>query len=660
MTTEELLSKGFDTRQINQMLKINEYGLDLSIIDVFTPLETLRQIKDGLKNKKINDILISYAKTLISDGHNPIEMLINMDNVTDKFAYICYCLLNEDYDITTLKKLTIQSFYAISESILSGCKISLKCLEDPNLSVSVVRKAVNLAMRGTCIEEYFNKGFSNDRILNILSVKESDSTLDVTPLFDMSYNDSQIEIIAISIKNGIDLLNYCDNKFSASQMSVIYNGLRDGIDVTVYNKRRYSSSQMQIISDVLHHNKFCKYYEMEDDKVDVNKILNANYQSALMNLIFICQKDKVNTDLIENKGYNFEQAFAILEGQRSGIDTTLYADPSNSAEEMRMILNAIRLKNEKKYDVDMSFILDKSVSTKSKMMYLIELVTVSFKDVDLNKDKSTSLDDIIINKSTDLNDYYLNEYNEEEMSYIMYSEEVVNAKTCDGYVIKVTAEVLNFPDIRLMTSDCDIISEQLVSTYKTEIENLIKIISFVEYDEVQGYCIKNLAMDKRTEYINLEDMGDCFEDMCKFYDRILDNTIDAVAFDRCRNFTIFDDCESMAESFGPDITKVMLSYDMKCPKITGFIFDKQLRGKYGDLTNEELNAAFKTEVETAYASFVNDTYIAIMYDRRKKGIRIEDVYGSRNIREKLEKLFNVKFKEFNICDELDVKHEEAR
>lgn len=647
-----LSSKGFNDKQISQMLKIKELGLDLSNINISTPVEKLRIIKDKLKNNEIPKNILDYVNILIKDGHDPVELLVDIKNQSNRYIRICYELLCKDYDIENLKKLDREKFCKIAEAILGGCRVSLKCLESPNLSLGIVNKGVEVACGGVEIEEYFNKGFSEERISQILCIKECNPKLDVSPLFDMSYDDKQIGVLGQALIHKIDLLSYCDNKFNYKQMWQIYNGLCDDVDVTIYNKRRYSANQMEIIEEALLYNKHL--LENNVETIDITKILNPNYQSALMDLIFMCEKDKVDTSLIENKGYDFGQAFTILDGKYYGLDTSLYADPSNSAEEMRTIFNALILKNENKYDIDMSFILDKSVSVKSKIKYLADLIGSSYKNIDFSKSEKDTLDNIINDKSANIDNYYLNLKNNKKDKIFLYNNTLFSGITTDGCEIKLKYADLYLPDLIMKRTDMSNINLELVLTYCDELKKLINIISFVGYDDENGYYIKNLATGKCTEYIAKSDIGDFLYHFRRLYERIVDNTIEATAYKREMCFTVFNNLETMAQSFGPDVEKIMLSYDMKMPKTKAYIFEKDLHEKYGNLSKKEFSEILMKEVEMQYASYIDDTYEAFLYDKDGNLSYVTCIYGSRNIKEKLEEQFNVEFKEyteFNIMNE---------
>lgn len=641
MTAQDLAKKGFDNAQINQILKINEYGLDLSGIDVYTPIDILRKIRKDIKDINIiTTTQLQYARDLVSNNHNPIEILFGLEGRNSYFISTCYRLLEMDYDISKLKLLPCTTFQEIADCIMDGCKVSLKCLEDPELSLPLIKKALNAANQGIEIEEYFGKNFSEDRIMEILNVKIKDSTIDVSPLSDTSFNDEQASVLAEALIKKLNLTAYCNNTFDANQMKQILIGLSNQVDVTIYNKKRYTGEQMEVILAALCHNKYCEQYEEDEDCVDVDKLLNSDYESALMDFIFMCQKEKVDTEIIENKGYNFAQALLIIKGREEGIDVSIYSAPSNSAEEMRTIKNAINLSD--KYDVDMNFILDKTVSTNSKIKYLIDLISTSYKDVNLNAE--FSFDEILEGITVplmEINDYYY------ENDYCYYDEGdiIYKAKTDNDCIIEVNYNSLFEPDITINTTDEEDIGEKLVSIYRNELEELAEIISFIGYDRDKGYFVKNLVTGETT-YISSDEIGESFDEICDLYQYIIESSIEAIEYDSSDNFSVFYSFETLADSFGPDVAKVLLSYEMNSTDITAYIFAKELHDKFGDLSNKEYHEIFERDLEKMYAYYMEDTYEAIIYDKDNNIIDRNHIYGSRKLEETLEELFNVKIVEF--------------
>ena len=196
-----------------------------------------------------------------------------------------------------------------------------------------------------------------------------------------------------------------------------------------------------------------------------------------------------------------------------------------------------------------------------------------------------------------------------------------------------------------------LVHPDLVDTYEEEIKNLIRIISFIDFDEEEGYTLKNLIDDDIRDHLNLDDVENTFEGFCKFYDKVLYNTLKAVRENDIEPFTVFDDYVGLAESLGPDITKIMLSYSMDSPGLTAYTFDRTLRKEHGNLSSDEFNAIFKKELELCYAAHMDDTYRAVLCHSDGTVIRTENIYGSRNLKEKLEEMFDIEFKEYKMFNE---------
>lgn len=320
MLIDRLLKRGFSEAQADLIQRIDcVHDLDLSMIDPDTPIEVLKKIDLNLRYDVYNGAQVILAKMLAQDGHNPLELLNGMEKASDKYSALCYELLAMDYDVRILKEMDVVSFYKIGEAITNGCEVSLKCLENPNLSEALVKKAVFAAESGVEIAPFFNKGYSEEEIMDILN----------------------------EVMRGNPLGLKRDNS----------------INISVSKEENKSYKPKRNVSDWLRAN--------EDNLID---------------LIYVCEKRGLDVSAIKSGEYDFNQALVIMQGVLDGINIPAYCNYRNSAEEMRIVLDALLLKREK--DVDMRFILDKTVNINSKRAYLD----------DLNRGEK-SLDDILSNSS---------------------------------------------------------------------------------------------------------------------------------------------------------------------------------------------------------------------------------------------------------------------
>lgn len=616
-----LMNRGFELRQINQLVALDELGYDLSEIDILTDIDTLKTFRKNIENNLYSEANAKIIKDFANEGLNITQLIkyswdttslkrlgdmvkagVDISNITDKF------------DVNQISEL----WHAVC---VNGTDISY--LINPEIPAPLMEKTCLIVDKRpeyeSVLKEMYESNLDIERIKVLISAiydsLKEEKMIDVRPLMNDKYDTKQTRIILEGLRRGINILDYCDERYNSYQMSCIFTGLTNDIDVTLFNKLRYDECQMDTILAWL-------MYLGNDDK-DINVILDDRLNSAQMELLISRKSSGMDISLFEDRKYTYEQMFAIYTGIKKGVDVSIYKDTGFSGEEMYTVMNALKMQKEG-YDIDIDIFLNPEISLDEKLKILISKLKIP--TINLNVE---TLDDKI--NKTDL-DYFYGHYVERD------DNEIINVKLGNDSTIIFTPSDVDVPANNIVYFEEDYsIEESFVETYKEEIEKITEILSFIKYENNQ-YCLYNLLKKDPVETLDLS--IDCCEEyeIDYVYEKIIEETASYLGGDDYYEYSpLFFDGYELAEYGGPDAEKLVISKNMRMFTDNMYAIERDF--KTNDINH--IKKLFNELYSKFYAFYSEDTFEYKILDKNGKEIDNGVWYGSFNLKERIEREFKV-------------------
>jgi hypothetical protein len=259
-----LIKEGFNEKQINQLVKIQEAGYDLlegyydeyycnvniikeKYVETNDNIEKLRELKDVLlKNKFSKGQLIE-----IMEGYK----------------------LNIEYSIYSDIKFNWSQMLEIKEGLIDNVNI-LKY----------------------CDESYENTQMEQIKI----GLKDE---VDVTKYCNKKYNEDQMRQIRLWLEHKIDITLFCNDAYTEDQMNEIGSGIEMCVDVRQYNDVKYNNNQMKILKSILVYNNKNSDKEIDIELFQNEKILSGEMYNLFFMLVSGNQNEKIEAYKKLNK-YN--------------------------------------------------------------------------------------------------------------------------------------------------------------------------------------------------------------------------------------------------------------------------------------------------------------------------------------------------------------------
>lgn len=221
MEINEYINKGFNTMQINQIIKLED-KMNINKIKPNDSVEFLRNLNAIIstkeRSKNINGLIYIGLKK----------------GVTDVAKWY-------DEGITTKKKLS----YLIE---LKSKKYDVNKLIENNYNVQQLELINKYISSNIDVEPYIKAG--KDTLKINLIVNGIKAGIDISDLFD-TYSNEQIYRIIYAKELGFNLMDFIDNKYTASQLDEIIKGLPDLSDITPVLNPKFSIRTMRTIIDGL-------------------------------------------------------------------------------------------------------------------------------------------------------------------------------------------------------------------------------------------------------------------------------------------------------------------------------------------------------------------------------------------------------------------------
>lgn len=337
---EDLILKGFNASQINQLTKIKELGVDLS--STITPdIETdlLRDIRILISNENYDDkkrkLIANYYLKKHYDVTKFVDAGISNQNIIDSLVK----MEREGFKIDEFidPKLTSQNLKLIYTFLKSG-NFSVKNYVLKGYDENKINLALSLETVGLNLEELENIGYKSGTKQKVIYefYKKGIKILEtITP----SFSDKQLKALLEIYDLGVDLKKVAIKDYSSATMKVIASGLLKGIDITSYFKDNKTSGMAQTIlsalergikpelfTDIENATLLSTTYSLLklniETKVDLSKFPEQNLK-ALHKILASKKVDKIKVDVLLDPLLSDNQLYAIASFMENDLDYKL-------------------------------------------------------------------------------------------------------------------------------------------------------------------------------------------------------------------------------------------------------------------------------------------------------------------------------------------------
>lgn len=324
---KNLFDAGYESDQINQILKIQETGFNITKhITPAVSTEKLRKLREIFK-----DEYKTKEKTVIT-----------------KF------MAETGQDISSYVKkgitLTCQ-IRLIEEAKAAGYDENLFKPEFDFIQMSLLYKYLK---KGIDITKYLEAGKTESYIEKISLTEKVGITYEQLSEFE---TNAQQEAIFDAAKFGVNPLPYITNKHTAPQIKAIVNAIRNKVDVDIVKKLDVPGSVMEVITTGLLEGHDITPFLTKDSKrqnaevllkcmregIDASTV--AKYEDhKIAKLAIRLNKQNLPIVFLDNKKYNYQQLSLIATAYECktanpDIDVEKLLDPEYPVEQMRIILN---------------------------------------------------------------------------------------------------------------------------------------------------------------------------------------------------------------------------------------------------------------------------------------------------------------------------------
>lgn len=250
---KDLEIKGFNTDQINQIVKIDEeLGIDCSNIPLTVPAEKMRDLRN---------MLPSFMPMQESCVINGLDAGVDVTIYANKaFSYqkmeIILDALKNDVDVIKYLELypendRIEELKLIFDSIAEG--INPEKFESPEYDYEQKIQIKQGIKSKLDVDIYANPKYNADQMCSLY--KALRSNVDVNVLLNEKYSFEEMEIIRYCLEKGYDIEKYVSPELTLEQLEQIKKGFENKVDVSIFANKEYSWIRMKAIRKVLQYNK---------------------------------------------------------------------------------------------------------------------------------------------------------------------------------------------------------------------------------------------------------------------------------------------------------------------------------------------------------------------------------------------------------------------
>lgn len=364
---KDLVAAGFDEKQINQIIKINDMGFDCSkYLNPFVSVEQLRKLKELLfkdpnyskaQRKLICKFFIvkNFDITKYYDVGIKYQNIINLLFTFEEDGYDVEQFLNKDINFDQLKLI---------KKYLDEYNINIKPYLDKGYNNEEIQLIISLKDKKYTYEKLKDEGFSiyQIRLIN----KSLNEGYDIYPYLNEKYVSKQIEGIIYGLKHNIEMDKILNKNYKGSVMKVITDGLLKGYDITAYlteeSTKEYAEAILKAVSNNLDASYYSKVNDIKKYKfifdflkngIDISELDFNEYDTKQLAIILEAYKaeesnKKISVKKLLNKDFLPSQISLMLSLMQRGKDTTLYENNifnERQLDELKRIPSEIDLSN---------------------------------------------------------------------------------------------------------------------------------------------------------------------------------------------------------------------------------------------------------------------------------------------------------------------------
>lgn len=275
---KNLEKKGFNTDQINQMVKMEEeLGIDCNNIPLYVSAEKLRELRVVIPT------LVPMQESCIIAG---IEAGVDATIYLDKnFSYekmeIILEALKHNIDVQKYLELyptnnDIDDLKLIFDSIVEG--IDPAKFESPEFDYEQKVQIKQGLKSKLDVDVYANPKYNADQMCSLYKALRSGVNTEI--LANENYSFEKMEIIRYCLEKGYDIEKYISPDYSLEQLEQLKKGYENKVNVSIFANKDYSWTRMKAIRKVLQYNKennekvSYEIYLLDIDDNKINEIRN--------------------------------------------------------------------------------------------------------------------------------------------------------------------------------------------------------------------------------------------------------------------------------------------------------------------------------------------------------------------------------------------------
>ena len=329
MNYEELEELGFSTQQINQLLKIQKNGGDISIFKPDIPLNLLRQIAE-YNNLSSIEIKFLIALNTVNDSETFKNFREKLNNGQKK-EITTAINTNFDYKYLLDKGFSARKMENVRKGFNEG--LSLDYLESVSVSENSIRILKNLKE----------------------DIKKTESDFDLNSHLEKKEDMATIRSLYIVHKLKLELPKINIEELSSEQIDEIIrisrkDHLLQNRKYECYLKRGYEPTKIRTL------------YQMDLMNFPVEDIKKEDYNFHQLNIIKQMYSYNFDYKSVLNKNFNSAQLEFIYRAMKNELDFSKMLHEDMTASYMKRIFESLKFnKNSKEEIINIDFLVENEI-----------------------------------------------------------------------------------------------------------------------------------------------------------------------------------------------------------------------------------------------------------------------------------------------------------
>lgn len=329
MTYEELEEKGYDFKQINQMLKAEKQDLDFSKLSVHISADIMRQIID-LNPEGFDASRIKLLANCLRQGFDTSYVLDTEKYNYKQAAEIVDAMFKKvNYKMVANPAWTSKQMKSVKKALIAGIDEEIASLLKPS---------------------QFKKYLE-------LSIQANKCGFDIKTAIKEGYDASQIPFLMTAHNTKTDIMPYVTPEFDAYQIIEITDMVRQnkrlnlGVDISEIAKKEFTPKTMRVL------------FQMAQKGSRVKELYTGQYNKNQINVVSVALKNNLDYKILLNPKLTAEQMNMILCGLQGKLDAKLYANPELTPSQMKLIFDNLKYNRDNPgKEIDVSLLIHPELS----------------------------------------------------------------------------------------------------------------------------------------------------------------------------------------------------------------------------------------------------------------------------------------------------------